>query len=120
MKAPVLVLAWAAIALLSACGEPPSSISPGDPIRGKIALTQYACNACHMIPGLTGSETFVGKPLKGLRRQQFVAGTLPMNEDNLVRWIMNPRAIDPGTAMPVLHVSERDARDMAAYLLKQK
>lgn len=39
-----------------------------------------------------------------------------------MRWIREPRtteprAIDPHTAMPALGVSEKDARDMVAYLL---
>jgi cytochrome c1 len=33
-----------------------------------------------------------------------------------VRWIQDPPAVDSATAMPNLGVSERDARDMAAYL----
>ncbi len=92
----------------------------GDPLRGKIALTQFACNACHMIPGVTGSKVFVGKPLLGLKNQQFIVGKLPMSRENLVRWIVDPKAIDPHTAMPVLKVPEADARDMAAYLLRDR
>lgn len=105
--------------LLSGCGERPVATLQGDPVRGKIALTQYACNACHIIPGVTGSQVFVGKPLQGLTSQQFIAGRLAVNQDNLVQWIVDPQRIDPQTAMPVLGVSERDARDMAAYLLSQ-
>jgi cytochrome c1 len=42
---------------------------------------------------------------------------LPNTQENLMRWIMNPKEIDPQTAMPVLGVSTRDARDISAYLL---
>jgi cytochrome c1 len=34
----------------------------------------------------------------------------------MARWLMNPQAIDPRSAMPDLHVKEQDARDIAAYL----
>jgi cytochrome c1 len=34
----------------------------------------------------------------------------------MVRWLREPQAVDPLTAMPPLGVSERDARDIAAYL----
>jgi cytochrome c2 len=34
-----------------------------------------------------------------------------------VRWIVNPRAVSPKTAMPVTGISEADARHVAAYLL---
>lgn len=34
----------------------------------------------------------------------------------MIRWIENPSAIDPKTAMPNMGVTVRDARDIAAYL----
>ncbi len=89
---------------------------PPDPQRGLIALTQYACNACHLIPGVTGSDVHVGPPLQGFAGRSLIAGELVNNTDNLVRWIRDPQAIDALTAMPDMEVDERDARDMAAYL----
>ena len=44
---------------------------------------------------------------------------LPNSADNLVKWIMDPRAVSPRTAMPDLGVSEAEARHMAAYLYSQ-
>ena len=84
--------------------------------RGRVALTQYACNACHRIPGVTGSDVHVGPPLDGLARRGLVAGVLPNTADNLVRWIREPRSVDAQTTMPDMQVNEADARDMAAYL----
>ncbi len=43
-------------------------------------------------------------------------GTLSNEPDNLIRWIMGPRAIEPGTVMADVGVDETVARDMAAYL----
>ena len=42
----------------------------GDPSieRGRVALQQYACAACHRIPGITGAEARVGPPLAGIAR----------------------------------------------------
>jgi cytochrome c2 len=34
----------------------------------------------------------------------------------MVRWLMHPQALIPGTGMPELGMTERDARDIAAYL----
>ncbi len=96
---------------------PPSAARLPDPARGRVALTQYACNACHMIPGVTGSEVYVGRPLAGLAKRKFIAGSLPNTPENLVRWIRNPQAVDPQTAMPMQGVSQVDAADMSAYLL---
>ncbi len=87
-----------------------------DPQRGRMALSQYACSACHTIPGVTGSAPQVGPPLDGLARRPHIAGYLRNTPDNMVRWLRAPQAVDPRTAMPDLGVTEADARDMAAYL----
>ncbi|MBP1203095.1 mono/diheme cytochrome c family protein [Duganella sp. 1411] len=88
-----------------------------DAARGRLALSQYACNACHVIPGVTGPETFFGPPLKDLAARKYIAGHLPNDAANLARWIRDPRQINPQTAMPAMNVTESDARDMATYLL---
>jgi cytochrome c2 len=116
-----LVAGALALALLAGCQDKHTAGSvQGDPERGRIALTQHACRACHMIPGVTGPETYVGRPLEDLAERRFIAGSLPNTQANLVRWIRNPQAIDPQTAMPALGVSERDALDMSAWLLTAK
>ena len=46
----------------------------------------------------------------------YVAGQVPNTPDFLVRWLEAPQAIEPGTAMPDLGVTPKDARDIAAYL----
>ena len=87
-----------------------------DSARGKHALEQYACVTCHEIPGVTGATVPVGPSLRQLASRSYIAGALPNTRDNLVRWLRSPQAVKPGSAMPDLGVSERDARDMAAFL----
>jgi len=110
---------YAAIAPGPPAARPaPTPIQPTNRQRGKLALTQYACQSCHHIPGVTGPLTYVGPSLDGLAQRSFIAGKLPATEENLVKWIRAPQQVKPGTAMPQLDVPERDARDMAAYLLQ--
>jgi mono/diheme cytochrome c family protein len=108
-------------ALATEAGEQPPAPMPArldaDARRGRLALAQYACQACHQIPGVTGPATYVGPPLRDLAGRKFIAGSMPNNMDNLVRWIRDPAAVHPLTAMPRMNVTESDARDMAAYLL---
>jgi mono/diheme cytochrome c family protein len=85
----------------------------------QLALRQYACVACHRIPGVIGPDTDVGPPLKEWGRHQRIAGRLPNTADDLVRFIRDPRSVDPATAMPTMGVTEAHARLMADYLLKQ-
>lgn len=86
--------------------------------RGRLALTQYACNACHKTAGVTGPDTLVGPPLHDLAKRQYIAGRLPNNAANLALWIQDPQRIQPQSAMPAMGVTESDARDIAAYLLQ--
>ena len=112
--------AYRAITTASAGRAQPAGAAPAQPpdaSRGRIALAQYACQSCHIIPGVTGPRVYVGRSLDGLADQKYIAGMLPNTQDNLVRWIRDPQSIDPHTPMPVLGVTERDAHDMAAYLL---
>ncbi|SFV15976.1 c-type cytochrome [Pseudoduganella namucuonensis] len=94
----------------------PAPAAIPDPARGRVALTQYACHACHLIPGVTGSRVYVGPPLAGVAARRFIAGRVPNSFDGMVGWIRDPQRTDPRTAMPNLGVSEADARDIAAYL----
>lgn len=88
----------------------------GDEERGAAVIQAFGCGACHTIPGVDGASGTVGPPLTGWSRRSYIAGSLPNAPDNLIRWVMDPHAIEPGTAMPRLGVSEQQARDVAAYL----
>ena len=84
--------------------------------RGRAALQRHGCHGCHLIPGVVGSQQLMGPPLAGYAHRTSIKGRLPHTQANLVRWIRNPQAVDPGTAMPSYGVGEADARAMAAYL----
>jgi cytochrome c1 len=92
------------------------STTISDPKRGIVALRQYGCATCHRIPGVVGADVPVGPPLAHIASRSFVAGALANDPEGLVRWIRNPQAVHPGSAMPNLGVTDRDARDMASYL----
>lgn len=110
-----------AMVLVSACAStprrsPPPQVPGGSPSRGAMALEQFGCGSCHTIPGIRGADGLVGPPLIEWSQRGFIAGELPNNAANLIRWIMDPKSVEPGTAMPNLGVSEQQATDMAAYL----
>jgi cytochrome c1 len=58
----------------------------------------------------------VGPPLTQFGLRAYIAGQLPNQPDNLLRWLQDPQGVEPGTAMPNLGVGPAAARDMAAYL----
>lgn len=84
--------------------------------RGRALLARYQCGACHTIPGVPSSRGKVAQPLDAWRHRSYIAGRLPNREDVLVRWIVQPDALVPGTLMPSMGVSAEDAQAMAAYL----
>jgi cytochrome c len=88
----------------------------GDAQRGRMAIEQYECGVCHAIPGIRGARGYVGPPLTKYGANVYVAGKFPNTPEFLVRWIIDPPALAPETAMPALDVSEEQARDIAAYL----
>jgi cytochrome c len=88
----------------------------GNVVAGEQAIVKYGCGACHTIPGIRGADTYVGPLLTGYSRRHYIAGTLPNTYENLILWLQNPQAVEPGTVMPNLGVTEIEARDIAAYL----
>jgi cytochrome c2 len=92
------------------------ALTGGDPAHASLLVTRYGCAGCHTIPGLPAADGEVGPPLGGLRQRVFIAGVLPNTADNLINWIVGPRAYSPGSAMPVTGISKAEARDIAAWL----
>jgi cytochrome c2 len=92
------------------------SIPGGIAERGEEAIHRYGCTACHTFPGLQPAEGRAGPGLEEFRSRVFIAGRLPNTPEQLMKWIQDPREIDPETAMPDLDVTDADARHIAAYL----
>ena len=64
--------------------------------------------------GSAGREPWSSSFIFGARA--IIGGRLENRPANLIRWISNPQAVAPGTAMPNLNVKPADARDIAAFL----
>jgi cytochrome c len=124
MHAPPTTLSCAvviaALTALLGCSRPGGQVETlvagGDMERGRTALDGFGCGTCHVIPGVKGAVGGVGPPLTRFADRAFIAGQLANDPQNLVLWIQDPQAVEPGTAMPDLDVGPQVARDMAAYL----
>jgi cytochrome c2 len=92
------------------------TVPGGDAQQGKQAITRYGCGSCHIIAGVAGADGLVGPPLTGIADRAYIAGMLSNTPNNMVTWIVDPQAIVPGNAMPILGVSQNEARDISAYL----
>jgi len=91
-------------------------LTGGSVARGKQAFRDYGCGTCHEVHGEHMAQGNVGPSFHDFAKQSYLPGGLINSPTTLVRWIRHPREVEPRTAMPDLAVSERDARDLAAYL----
>ena len=91
-----------------------------DAARGRAAIERRGCVACHVIPGIDSPGSNVGPPLHDIATRGYIAGVLANTPENMRRWLRDPPAVDPLTAMPDLHLSEQEAGDIAAYLYTLK
>jgi cytochrome c1 len=138
---PASVLLAAAVAL-AACGAPsallatatptprasqegppailtPAPRVPGDPARGRVLMTSKGCAGCHTAAGVGAARGVAGPVLTNVVLRPTIAGEIPTSPENLVRWLLDPPAIKPGTAMPRLGLTEEEARDLAASMYSQ-
>ncbi len=116
------------LVVLPGCGESgeqanagaPATSSGGDPRQGAKQIAEIGCGACHTIPGISGADALVGPPLDKMGRRIYLAGLLRNTPDNMIDWLRNPQRIVPGNVMPDMHLTEEQARDIAAYLYTLK
>jgi nitric oxide reductase subunit C len=73
------------------------------------AVYRSLCVACHSFEGQGGK---VGPALDDLRGK--------FDEASLDRWLANPQAVKPGTAMPNLNLTPEARKELASWLLAGK
>jgi len=105
--------------ILVGCEKPKSPstlVAGGNPSTGRAVMTDLGCSSCHTIPGVPGADALVGPPLTQMASRVYIGGVLKNTPENMIRWLKNPPGVDPMTAMPNLHVTDQQARDLAGYL----
>ncbi|MGE3267806.1 MAG: cytochrome c family protein [Chloroflexota bacterium] len=95
----------------------------GDAANGKTLFTAKGCIACHVAQGVPGAVGTVGPNLNGLgdtsKRPKLADGE-ENTPANIKGWIKDPQAKKPGTAMPNLGLSDKEADDLTAFLVTLK
>jgi mono/diheme cytochrome c family protein len=107
----------------AACSGPPEQrhdMPFADAARGRQAIDRVGCAACHTIAGVDWPEGQAGPRLGGLSDRALIAGRVPNTPENLAAFIRNAPALVPGSTMPAMPISEREARDIAAYLYRPR
>lgn len=68
--------------------------------EGERIFTSRPCVACHAVANTTAKGQLGPNLTRFGSRPTIGAGALPSNQENLERWITNPRAVKPGALMP--------------------
>ena len=132
--------------LLAACGGAPAGGSPkvdtktsgqpaaqakaggggsvdGDANAGRMLFSSKGCIACHVAPGVPGATGTIGPSLAGIgdpaKKPRLTDGGANTPE-HIKAWIQNPQQLKPGTMMPNLGLSDKEASDLTALLLTLK
>jgi cytochrome c2 len=93
-----------------------AAITGGDPERGEAQFIRYGCGGCHALEHVPRAVGGVGPALDTVALQAVVGGRLNNTPDNMRLWIRDPQVVSPGSVMPDLGVTDRDARDISAFL----
>lgn len=112
----VVMLVTACTAAWNGVGEPRVEVPGGDPLLGRQAIQDNGCISCHSIPGVPRADAHVGPPLDSWSDRAFIAGRVENEPETLVLFLLDPKSVDPESAMPVVGLTEEDARDIASYL----
>jgi cytochrome c551/c552 len=86
--------------------------------RGRAAIVRVGCGSCHSIEGIDWPRGRVGPSLHDYAQRGLIAGHLPNRPELLAAYIRNAPALVPNSGMPAMPVSEREARDIAAFLYR--
>ena len=79
-------------------------------------ISHRGCATCTGVSGVAGADANVGPPLTRIGSRVYIAGVQLNTPENLTRWLKNPPAVDPKTAMPNVGLSDEEVRDVSAYL----
>ena len=127
--------------VLAACAPPPPPPAPaasaskpaaaaasggavaGDVNAGKELFLRKGCVACHIAQGVQGATGTIGPNLNGIgdaaKRPKLADGGNNTPE-HIREWIKDPQKLKPGTMMPNLQLTDKEADDLTALLLTLK
>jgi cytochrome c len=100
----------------TAAAQAAASMAAGDTRAGKALFRDRGCGACHSIRGVEKADGSVGPPLDGVASRALIAGRHPNEPGTLTAFVQHPQALEPGTGMPDVGLTDQEARDVTAYL----
>jgi cytochrome c oxidase subunit 2 len=75
-------------------------------------FTRKGCIGCHALKGHEGAEGQMGPDLSKIAKER--------DREFLVAWIRDPQVLKPGSRMPALDLTSKEAEALADYLLSER
>lgn len=96
--------------------KPFQKFSGGNAQNGKNVIETVGCVGCHMVDGIDDKWNAVGN-----RKGPYLTNLgSKVDPDWLVSWLKQPNHYDPTTIMPSFRLSDKEANDVAAFLLENR
>jgi len=96
--------------------KPFQKYTGGNAGSGKELIETIGCVGCHMVEGIDDKMNAVGE-----RKGTYLTGLgSKVDPDWLVSWLKKPSHYQPDTVMPSFRLTDKEANDIAAYLLSLK
>jgi cytochrome c len=95
-------------------------ITQGEPDRGQDLIAHDGCGTCHVIPGIDGAVGTTGPSLEGVADRKLIAGKFENQPETMMKWLRDPKLYDPQSGMTNVGITEKESRDIAAYLYTLK
>jgi cytochrome c oxidase subunit 2 len=86
------------------------------PQSGQYVFEHQACISCHTVAGTIATGRYGPDLTHLMSRATIAAGAAPNTQEQLLRWITDPNQIKPGSLMPAMHLSDRENKQITAYL----
>lgn len=104
---------WLALSAALAFGVAANAATPPPPsAAGAELFTRKGCIGCHALKGHEGAEGQMGPDLSRIARER--------DREFLVAWIQAPQVHKPGSRMPTLDLTSKEAELLADYLLSER
>ena len=107
----------------TAAAKPAGASIRGDANAGRTLFVAKGCIACHTAQGIQGATGTIGPNLNGIgdpaKRPKLTDGA-DNTPEHIREWIKDPQKLKPGTMMPNLQLTDKEADDLTALLLTLK
>lgn len=92
---------------------------PGDPARGQALFQNVGCEGCHVLDAEAERDQFYPQ-FNRMHGPNLIRTGSKVSAGWLYAWLKDPKEYNPLSRMPSLRLTDREAADLAAYLMQSR